>query len=341
MILRRQLASTIAAAATTLLFIAGACDWDRPRRSRRPRGSGLTVRIAVVAEGKDEPTWQIITSVARRFEKLYPYAKFEVVAPENPTPTEQQAVLEGFLQADANAICVIPIDAMAAGVVIDRLVKAGRPVVTIGRDSPLSSRAVFCGPVESQIGRRAAEACPLALPEDTRTTMILHGGEDRAAYQGRYYAFKDTLPAAGNIRILREVDCQGNPIEAVRLVRAQSRLYPRLGCWVLLEDWPLRALRPSDRLLPLGIGMVLCNGSPKYFARMRSGEISAMVTFDYLDAVENGFRAALRLAAADGVEPASIIASPTETVTVRELDEYERRWKGWQQGRPTPRKSSR
>lgn len=339
MILRRQLASTIAAA-TTLLLIAGACDWDRSSHSRRS-SDRLMVRIAVVTEGKDEPTWQIITSAARRFEELYPYAKFEVVAPENPTPTEQQAVLEGFLQAEANVICVIPIDAMAAGVVIDRLVKAGRPVVTIWRDSPESSRAVFCGPAESQIGRSAAEACRLALPKGTRTAMILHGGEGRAAYQGRYYAFKATIPTLGNIHVLREVDCQGIPVEAVRLVRAQSRLYPRLGCWVLLEDWPLRALRPSDRLLPLGIGMVLCNGSPKYFARMRSGEVSAMITFDYLDAVENGFRAALRLAEGDSRESAPIVASPTEIITIRELDDYERRWKGWQQGRPTPKKSPR
>lgn len=340
MILCRQLASTIAAATTTLLLMASACDWDRPSQSRRS-SDRLTVRIAVVAEGRNEPTWQILTSVARRYEELYPYAKFEVVAPENPTPTQQQAVLEGLLHADANAICVIPIDAMAAGVVIDRLVKAGQPVVTIWRDSPLSSRAVFCGPAESQLGRSTAEACRLALPDGIRTAMILHGGEAHAAYRGRYYAFKATLPALGNIRVLREVDCQGIPVEAVRLIRAQSRLYPRLGCWVLLEDWPLRALRSSDRLLPLGIGMVLCNGSPKYIARMRSGEISAMITFDYLDAVENGFRAALRLAAGDGLEAASIIASPTEIITVRELDEYERRWKDWQQGRPTPKKSPR
>ena len=331
MILRRQPAPTIAAAATALLLIAGACDWDRPGRARKPRDR-LDVRIAVVAEGRDEPTWQILTSAARRFEELYPYAHFEIVAPENPTPTEQQAVLESFLRSDANVICVIPIDALAAGVVIDRLVKAGRPVVTIGRDSPLSGRAVFCGPAESQIGGSAAAACRLALPPDTRTAMILHGGEGLAAYRGRYYAFKAALPTVGKIRLLREVDCQGNPVEAVRLVRAQSHLYPRLGCWVLLEDWPLRALPPSDRLLPLGCGMVLCNGSPKYFARMRSGEITAMVAFDYLDAVGNGFRAALRLATAENLESASIIASPTETITVRELDGYQRRWKAWQQG---------
>ena len=69
MILRRQLASTIAAAATTLLLIAGACDQGRPSHPHRPTDR-LTVRIAVVAEGKNEPTWQIITSVARRFEEL-------------------------------------------------------------------------------------------------------------------------------------------------------------------------------------------------------------------------------------------------------------------------------
>lgn len=339
MILRR-LPFFLVAAATTLLFVTGACDEGRPSRSRRLTDR-QTVRVAVVSEGKDEPTWQIITSVARRFEKLYPYAKFDVVAPASATPTAQQEILEGFLKGDANVICVIPIDAMATRAVIDRLVKAGRPIVTIGRDSPQSGRAVFCGPAESEVGRRAAEACRLALPEDTRTAMILHGGEDREAFRGRYYAFKAALPTVGKVRVLREIDCRGNPVEAVRLVREQSRLYPRVGCWVLLEDWPLRTLRPADRLLPLGIRMVLCNGSPKYFARMRSGEITAIVTFDYLDAVENGFRAALRLSVGEGVESASIVASPTETITIRELNGYERRWQDWQEGRPTPKMSPR
>jgi hypothetical protein len=81
--------------------------------------------------------------------------------------------------------------------------------------------------------------------------------------------------------------------------------------------------------------MVLCNGSPKYFARVRSGEITAMITFNYLDAVENGFRAALRLATGDSLESAYLIASPTETVTIRELDAYESRWKDWQAGKLT------
>lgn len=334
MILHRQLASTTAAAATLLILTAGACDWDRPSNPHRP-AERLTVRIAVVAEGKNEPTWQIITAAARHFEEMYPYAEFRVVAPESPTPTGQQAVLEGLLQTDATAICVVPIDAMAVGMEINRLVKAGRPVVTIGRDCPQSGRAVFCGPAESQVGRSAAEACRLAIPPDTQTVMVLHGGQRHEAYRGRFYAFGETLPTVGNYRILREIDCQGNSVEAVQLVRKQSRLYPRVGCWVLLEDWPLRMLRPTDRLLPLGCGMVLCNGSPKYFARVRSGEITAMITFNYLDAVENGFRAALRLATGDSLESAYLIASPTETVTIRELDAYESRWKDWQAGKLT------
>ena len=322
------------AAAFGLILCLG-CDSDRPasplRTTDRP-----TVRITLVGEAKSDPTWPMLVAAAQRFETYYPYAKLEVIAPDRPSPNQQQSLLEGLLEAKTNAICVIPIEAPAVRSVIDRLVKAGRPVVTIGRDCPSSRRAVYCGPTESAIGRSAAAACRFALPEGTNTVMVLHAGDGHEAYRGRYYAFKETLPTEGNIRILRQVDCQANPLQAVRRVRAQSRLFPRVGCWVMLEDWPLRMLRPKERLLPLGCGMVLCNGSPKYFDRMKDGEIQAMVAFDYYDALENGLRAALRLASASAPESASIISTPTEIITARRLAAYRHRWDAWQHGVPSP-----
>lgn len=299
------------------------------------------LRIVLVGEAKDSPTWPILTSAAARFESLYPFVKVQTMATQSGSPREQQLLLEGLLQDNVHAIGVMPIDSMAIRSAIDQLVNNGRPVVTIGRDVPTSDRAVFCGPAESEIGRSAAAACGLALVGRSQTAMVLHAGTDHEVFRGRYFAFKEELPIHGNIRLLGEVDCQGSPLEAVRLIRQRTRLYPRVGCWVFLEDWALQHLRAGRRLLPLGCAMVLCNGSPKYFERVRKGEIRALVTFDLYRAVQDALQTASILAEGTTSQMTKIIATPTEIITDKELDGYARRWEAWQQGRPSPEEVSR
>ena len=284
--------------------------------------------------------WRILRSAAADFTKLYPRCEAEVVAPEAPSPHHQQLLLDGLLKEDCDAICVVPIDPDAIRSVINRLVIGGRPVVTIGRDVPSSNRVVFCGPAESDIGRAAAAACGPALFGRMRTIMLLHGGRENEVHRGRYYAFKNDLPMHGDLQVLDEVDCRGGAIDATRLVRSKSRLYPRVGGWVFLEDWPLRTLRPDERLLPLGCVAILCDCSPRYFDRVRTGEIHALITFDFSVAVEDALRAAYRLGAGTTAEQMSIIVTPTEIITAKKLDWYERRWESWQQEESKPDGSS-
>lgn len=326
-----------AGGAMMIPFLNGACDSERSSdRSRLRR----MVKIALVGEGKDDPTWPMLRSMAKAYEQRDPMARVQAIAPVTASPRAQQAILEGLLDADVNVICVIPRDPLSIRPAVKSLVKSGRPVVTIGRDIPESNRSVYCGPMETAIGKAAAEACPLALAGRPRTMMVLHAGQDHEIYRGRRLAFIDDLPLSGNIRVLKEVDCGANAGHAVRLVRQQSRLYPRVGAWVFLGDWALRDIPPSDRLLPLGCGLVLCSASPQYLHRVRNGEIQAMVVFDYYEAVEKALEAASRLGEGARTGFLPVIRIESEIVTATDLERFERRWQAWQAGRPSPAKES-
>lgn len=324
-----------ASALLAVLLALPSCD---PSRLRRPRSGELDVRIVVVGEGKTEATWEVLLLASQRIGRIYPAARVDCVSPDSSSPHEQQRLLEGLLEEQVSAVCVAPIEARAIEVVIGRLAASGRPVVTLFRDVRDSSRAVYCGPSEREIGERAAEACDIALRGRARTVMLLHAGDDHKETRGRYYSIKEWLPVKvrDRVTLFGEVDCRADPLEAARLVRMKARRYPRIGCWVFLDDWPLRQLGEEEQILPFACGMVLCNGSPRHLDRMKRGEIQALVTFDHLRAAEEALRAAFELAqpVTDRTAIRAFRPVSAEVVIPSDLGAYEKRWQFWREAAP-------
>jgi len=320
------------ALAALALTAASACDPAPP--ARQPGRS--SVHILVVGESKDSPSSVILRAVSIRFAHENTYATVEFLAPETRSPSAQQALLESIKQRKFDALCIVPIDPAAIRGHVDSFVIDGKQVVTIARDIPDSNRTLYCGPLESQIGRMAATACAIAVQNRSKTVMLLQAGRENTAYLSRRIAFKEELAEIGGADLIAEFNGKGDPLEASRLVRLKSKSYPRTGCWVYLDDWPLRAIRPAQRLLPLGCGLVLCNGSPDHFDRLRSGEIDAIIAFDYYRAVEEAISGAARIVRTGESDMLSVIEVSSEIVTAKELEWHERRWDAWRLARPSP-----
>jgi hypothetical protein len=288
------------------------------------------VRIALVGEAQDDATWPVLQATSRWFMDRYHLADVETMAPPSASPGDQQKLLLDLAEKPFDAVCVAPSDPDSVRSAIQALVRHGKRVITIGRDVPQSDRHANCGPSNYEIGRAAAQAAAMVLKGRAPTIMLLYAGSAEEAYAARYYAFKDELPLLADMQLLREVNCAGHHMEAAHLVRVEARRYPRVGCWVFLDDWPLRNIPSTERLLPLGCGIVLCNGSPRYFDRLRDGQILAMIAFDYRQAVEEALFSANKKASPGREMPDTSFTLPTEIITVRELESYEQRWKQWQ-----------
>jgi len=263
----------------------------------------------------------------------------DFLVPESRSPTAQQALLRSIKQREFDALCIVPINAAAIRSLVDAFVIDGKLVVTIARDIRDSRRAIHCGPSESQIGRLAAAACAIATQDRTKTVMLLHSGMDETSSRRRRIGFKDELATIHDTKLIAEYGCRDDPLEASRLVTVKAKSYPRTGCWVYLDDWPLRTIKPTQRLLPPSCGLILCNGSPDHFDRLRSGEIDAIIAFDYFQAVDEAIRAAARIVRTGEPDSLSFIEVPAEIITAKELDWHERRWDAWRMARPSPDES--
>lgn len=307
-----------------LLSAAVGCDFDEQSASHKQ-----FVRIAIVAEARDDPTWAVMEAAAKRFERQQPFTRVDVSAPPTRSPREQQKLLGELTTDRVDVVCISPTDVQAVRPAIDRLVKTGIPVVTIGRDVPASTRTAYSGPSEVEIGRAAARACAAAVNDRSKTVMLLHAGPGDTASGRRYLGFRQDLPLHDEVVLLRDVNCGGSASEARSLVRLESRKYPRIGCWVFLDDWPLRLAGAADRLSPPGCRIVLCNGSPRHFERLRDGRIAALITYDYRWAIDQALMTALyTIRGEQQIEARNSIAE-VEIITAAELTREERRWKTW------------
>ena len=310
------------------IAIAG-CD---PPVSSAPRPSRATIRIAIVGTSAEDPVWDVLRTVAGQIVSETPRASVAFFAPKDGTPSGQQAVLAELQSADIDAVCLLPVDSESVRDGVRDLIQGGKPVVLLACDVPRSPRSVFVGPSEMEVGQAAARACVRLLPEDRQTVMLLHAGLESSAYGVRYAAFKSQLREEPTGELFKEFDCGGNGVKAQQIIRRQSRLYPRIGGWVLLDDWPLRRLSDSEQLIPLGCSVILCRDDPKYFSAVRRGDIDALVTYDLFHAISEAVGATIRLAEDRRNNLIEHIVIPTEIVTYEDIDWHEERWRMWRKG---------
>lgn len=275
-------------------------------------------------------------AVAKRFHDEDASVDVSYFASAESSPTAQQAILRELTRSSVHAALVMPVDPMSIKAEIDTLVSDGIRVVVIGTDVPNSNRVLFLGPAEMALGEATATACARVISGERRSVMLLHAGAEHAAYGLRYSGFRLQSQAEPAIEIFKELDCGGHVTEAQRIVRRQMRLYPRLGCWAFLDDWPIRNWSSGERLVPPECAVVVCRDDPAYFEAMRRGEIDALISYDLYDCVERGIRTAIRLADDREGEFLTTYYVPPQIVTRDDLAWHASRWNRWREGLPAP-----
>lgn len=214
-----------------LFAIGAACD----KNSGEARSRIEPTRILFVGEGKDVASWRVIEATAKVFAEAHSHVSVEAVAPTVSSPVGQQDILRNLADKDLDAICVFAIQPDALETTVSEVANSGIPVVIVGRDIIGSRRSAYCGPSESELGEATATACGIVLEKRSKTLMLLHAAQADERQGLRYRGFQHELPMAGGVHVVREVDCGGDPGEAVRLAKSESRKYPRIGCWALLD----------------------------------------------------------------------------------------------------------
>ena len=100
---------------------------------------------------------------------------------------------------------------------------------------------------------------------------------------------------------------------------------------MFLDDWPLKADKDWSPLVPDISSVVVCSGSPRWFARLKRREIHALITYNLQRAVEGAVSSAINAARQStlGIEGRDL---PVEIVTPATLPAYEKKREAWLRG---------
>ena len=317
------------AAVALVCLLSSAC-------TSKPAGPpARSTRILVIGRCTDSDSWPVLQAASTAFMSSNKTVNVEVVAPQAESPAQQRDLLATARSKGAAVVCISPLDPAGIATEIDGLVRSGIPVVTFDLDVPQSSRSVYCGPRGSDMGEEAARACSLTMEKgSSRMVILLHAGHDKGPYGERYRSFKTAIVGVDGAKILRELDCHASTAEAVRMVSVESQKYPRVGAWVMLDDWAISRtpIEPAD--WPSKCAVVLCNASNKYFPELRAGRINALLGFDRRLTITKALQAAHSLSRGPLAGQSYDSEVPIEIVTLADLSEWEKRTRSWVEAGP-------
>ena len=132
----------------------------------------------------------------------------DVSGPKNYDPKAERDAIDEAVQKKAAGILVDVTDAALLKDSINKAIAAGIPVITLDSDAPDSKRLFFIGTNNYQVGLAGGRR--LATELHGQGNVLVFTMPSQPNLQDRLRGYRDALASTG-IKILREVDIQGDP----------------------------------------------------------------------------------------------------------------------------------
>jgi len=302
------------------LGLLPACERGEPARAPQSR-QGF---VAFIGASQDDPLWPTLSATADRYREGLGHMGLEIRAPKIRSANAQADLIRALHSPQMRGLCIEPADQEIMRDVLCELQVKGVAVVTMMKPIECEDPLPFAGLDEMAVGQALADAVVTTL-DGKGTIAVLDGDEELPALRDRGIGFRERMRQWPAVDILREMNCDGKPFVAERMIRDYMERFPRLDAWVALDDWPLREFPGEPRLLPKTCQLVTTNPYPCYWPLLYDGTCAALVGSEY----ERVAQEALHMCqiAIQG-EPLSLdhYLAPPVTVTVRNLNWYRRNW---------------
>jgi len=307
-----------------LLLLAGpaACRPDSPEPDRQSTGF-----IVLVGAGQSDPLWLILRASAREFQEYQRKVEIRVEAPAVVSPNLQGQLIRRLRDEGMRGLCVQVIDPRASARLLESLRSSGVAVVTMMRRVESPDPFLHCGIDPLEEGAALARALAERIP-DRGTVGVIYDDSDETRRLRRAGFNRQFMQYAG-LTVLRELDCRGDAVAAVRSMREAMERFPGIDGWAAMDTWPVDGANDGAPLLPEGCVLVLPGLPADPVGAIRSGRCQALVLAkDYRQIVRRALEMCL-LSLDRQVVHRRVFEAPAEVVTRQTVDEFERQWAAW------------
>ncbi|SMP65520.1 monosaccharide ABC transporter substrate-binding protein, CUT2 family [Neorhodopirellula lusitana] len=274
-------------------------DSTQPKnKSAQQEGDGQ-LHFAVIPKGETAIFWQSVKHGADRAgEEVGARITFKGPAKESDR-NEQINVVQGFLNAQVDGICLAPLDADALIRPVEEAGRAGVPVVIFdsGLNADKEATVAYVATDNFRGGQIAAEAMAKSLGDSGGKVICLRYNKGSDSTHQREEGFLDGLKQFDNIQVISSDQYSGTTTESA-IDKAQT-LLNRYGddvdgIFAACEpnaEGVLRAIR--DRGLQGKVKLVAFDSSDSLRNALADGEVAAIVL---QDPVQIGYLAVKTLA---------------------------------------------
>lgn len=288
-------------AAVLILFAVAGCQPSRTADS----DSDAPLHFAVIPKGETHIFWQSVKAGAEQAgEEVGARITFKGPAKESDRD-EQINVVQGFLNAQVDGICLAPLDADALVRPVEEAGRGGVPVVIFdsGLNADPEDIVAYVATDNFRGGQLAAEALAESLDEKGDVILLRYNKGSDSTYQ-REEGFLDRIADYPEINVLSSNQYAGTTTESA-IDEAQA-IFNRYGdevdgVFAVCEpnaEGVLRALQ--DRGLAGQVKFIAFDSSESLRAGLAEGTVNAIVL---QDPVQMGYLAVKTLAAHLNGEP--------------------------------------
>ncbi|HSW47004.1 MAG TPA: substrate-binding domain-containing protein [Phycisphaerae bacterium] len=314
-----------------LLAVAGTLGCkDRPQdpsdrlAARLARGT-----IAFVGLGPRDPLWPVLKASAERYDREMCMLHVQYLCPRGDSTQDQIDLLKSLTDRSLRGVCVQLDNVPALHPALRDLYDRGIVIVSMIKPAPQEIRVAHIGFDETAVGEALAEAAVETIGEQG-SLMLLHAGTRDPVYALRLAGFDNAIRRHRKIEVLAEIDCRMDAFDARKEIKERFERFPRLSCWVALDDWPLRGVSLADRPIPVGCQLVTFGGYPDQWPHIRNGTCPVVVAANYRELGTQALQACE--IATQRISPHKILyQAPLRTVHMRNLDAYIHDWTQWLQ----------
>lgn len=308
-----------------LTFLAAGCGLNSASPEVKTKQNQTEKLVVGVAHADFKDPWLgFLLSGVKEYEAEHKEMK-AIYSDAGNDSNKQIEQAEALIEQDVDSMMVIPVDMVAAELILEKAKRADIPVVLVNRES-LETKSAYVGSDALAFGKMQMEEVAKRLG-GKGNVAIMNGQIGHPAQKQRTEGNKQVIERYKNMYVILEGTAGWNREQGKALMQSWLQSGQKIDAVVANNDeMAIGAIQAAEEAGKLGdIVFAGIDGTPDALAYVKAGKLAATVFQDAKGQGQGGIEAAVKLAKGEQVKETTYVEE--ELVVKENAGMYIEKWK--------------